>query len=146
MVTVISPSPEATFALGEAWGREAQAGWLFALTGDLGSGKTQLVRGLAHGLGVPGRVHSPTFALVSEMGGGRLPLAHLDLYRLETAAALLSAGLEEYFVSFRGVTVVEWAERWFQAELPVRAARIRRVTLETLGEHERRICHDDAGA
>jgi tRNA threonylcarbamoyladenosine biosynthesis protein TsaE len=146
MATSISTSPEETFALGESWGRAARAGWLIALTGDLGSGKTQLVKGLARGLGIAGRIHSPTFAIVCEHAGGRLPLAHLDLYRLETLSALLSAGLEEYFVDYRGVTVVEWAERWLQAELPVRASCIRRVTLETLSDRQRRISHEDTGA
>jgi tRNA threonylcarbamoyladenosine biosynthesis protein TsaE len=112
MVTHISHSPEETIALGGQWGREAGAGWVIGLTGDLGAGKTQLVRGLARGLGVTARVHSPTFVLVNEYGGGRLPLFHLDLYRLETAAAITAAGLEEYWAQPEGVVVIEWVERW----------------------------------
>jgi tRNA threonylcarbamoyladenosine biosynthesis protein TsaE len=73
-----------TLALGEQWGREAQRGWLIGLSGDLGAGKTQLVKGIARGLGITARVHSPTFALLNEYGGGRFPLFHLDLYRLNT--------------------------------------------------------------
>src|SRR5204862_103265 len=80
----ISHSPEETAALGEQWGREAQAGWLIGLTGELGAGKTQLVKGIARGLGIAAPVLSPTFVLVHEYQGGRLSLAHLDLYRLHT--------------------------------------------------------------
>ena len=71
MATFISRSPEETSALGEQWGRDAQPGWVIGLSGDLGAGKTQLVRGIARGIGVTDRVHSPTFALINEYGGGR---------------------------------------------------------------------------
>src|SRR2546428_6765616 len=111
MVTLISHSPEETAQIGERWGRAAQAGWVIGLTGELGAGKTQLAKGIARGLGVPARVHSPTFAMVNEYPGGRLPLLHLDLYRLETEKEIAGAGLEEY-LELPGVTVVEWAERW----------------------------------
>ena len=110
MATYISNSPAETEALGERWGRAAQAGLVLALSGDLGAGKTQLVKGLARGLGVTARVHSPTFTLVNEYAGGRLRLFHLDLYRLETPAQLRSAGVEEYLQP-DGVAVIEWAER-----------------------------------
>ena|SRR5882672_1986665 len=112
MVTFISHSPEETAALGEQWGREARPGWVIGLTGDLGAGKTQLVKGIARGLGITARVQSPTFALVNEYREGRLPLAHLDLYRLETIEQIISAGLEEYFARPPGVAVIEWCERW----------------------------------
>src|SRR5262245_24403162 len=112
MATSISHSPGETEALGEAWGRIAQSGFVLGLTGDLGTGKTQLVKGLARGLGISQRVHSPTFALVNIYTGGRLTLFHLDLYRLETREQILGAGLEEY-LSPDGVSVIEWAERWF---------------------------------
>ncbi len=107
---MISHSPAETEALGEQIGRVAGHGLVLALSGDLGAGKTQLVKGIARGLGVTARVHSPTFTLVNEYGGGRLKLFHLDLYRLETPAQILSAGIEE-FLSPDGVTVIEWAER-----------------------------------
>ena len=116
MGTFISRSPEDTAALGEQWGREALPGWFIGLSGELGAGKTQLVKGLARGLGCPGRVHSPTFALVNTYEGGRLPLVHLDLYRLETVQQIVSAGLEEYLRDAPRVTVIEWAERWFNTE------------------------------
>src|SRR5882724_9951572 len=112
MVTCISHSPEETLALGKAWGRAAMNGWVIALSGDLGAGKTQLVKGLARGLGITARVHSPTYTLVNEYSGGRLPLFHLDLYRLETVDQIIAAGLEEYLQP-AGVSVIEWAERWF---------------------------------
>jgi tRNA threonylcarbamoyladenosine biosynthesis protein TsaE len=110
MATFISHSPAETEALGEQFGRAASSGWVIALSGDLGAGKTQFVRGLARGLGISGRVHSPTFTLVNEYGGGRLTLFHLDLYRLETAEQILSAGIEEFF-NPDGAAVMEWAER-----------------------------------
>ena len=113
----ISHSPAETESLGERWGREAQRGLVIALSGDLGAGKTQLVRGFARGLGVATRVHSPTFTLVNEYSGGRLKLFHLDLYRLETRAQIHSAGIEE-FLQPDGVAVIEWAERVFGGKHP----------------------------
>jgi len=96
MATLISHSPAETEALGERYGHAATRGLVVALTGDLGAGKTQFVKGLARGLGISGRVHSPTFTLVNEYGVGRLKLFHLDLYRLETAEQILSACIEDY--------------------------------------------------
>src|SRR5262245_23334967 len=110
MATSISHSPAETESLGETWGRAARQGLVIALSGDLGAGKTQLVKGIARGLGINTRVHSPTFTLVNVYSGGRLTLYHLDLYRLETQEQILSAGLEEYLRP-DGVAVIEWAER-----------------------------------
>ena len=76
MATLISHSPAETELLGETFGRAAARGTVVALSGDLGAGKTQFVRGVARGLGCVGRVHSPTFTLVNEYGGGRLKLFH----------------------------------------------------------------------
>ncbi|MBU6400432.1 MAG: tRNA (adenosine(37)-N6)-threonylcarbamoyltransferase complex ATPase subunit type 1 TsaE, partial [Verrucomicrobia bacterium] len=132
MVTFISKSPEATTGLGETWGRAAQPGWVIGLSGELGAGKTQLVKGIARGLNVTTRVHSPTFALVNEYRDGRLPLFHLDLYRLETDAQIQAAGLDE-FLSPAGVAVIEWAERWTD----LTAKRYRRVVLRWICEYER---------
>jgi tRNA threonylcarbamoyladenosine biosynthesis protein TsaE len=143
MDTRISHSPEETEALGETWGRAAVSGLVIGLTGDLGAGKTQLVKGLARGLGVTARVHSPTFTLVNQYGGGRLPLFHLDLYRLETPAQIVAAGLEEYLEKPDGVAVVEWAEKWVE-KAPGRT-NYRRVMIEILNENERRISHEDFG-
>jgi len=125
---------------------------VIALTGDLGAGKTQLVKGIARGLGITNRVHSPTFTLVNEYAGGRLPLAHLDLYRLETREQIVAAGLEQYFDCPKGVVVVEWAERWFggtpgsESRVPGWPGRMRRVKIETVSETERLIIYENSGA
>lgn len=132
--------------LGERWGREAVPGWILALSGDLGAGKTQLVKGLARGLGISARVQSPTFALVNEYRGGRLTLHHLDLYRLETPAAVVAAGLEEFLRGTAGVVVVEWAERWLDAQGTVEGSPgLIRVVMEVIGERERRIRYEHFG-
>ncbi len=146
MATFISHSPGETESLGEAWGRSAQSGWVIALSGELGAGKTQLVKGVARGLGIAARVHSPTFTLVNEYGGGRLRLFHLDLYRLETHEQILSAGLEE-FLSPDGVAVIEWAERLEEGRWKMEGGKkVVRVKIEIAGETERRIVYDDFGA
>jgi tRNA threonylcarbamoyladenosine biosynthesis protein TsaE len=149
MATFISNSPAETIALGESWGRDAKSGLIIALSGDLGAGKTQLTKGIARGLGITDRVHSPTFALLNEYHGGRLPLFHLDLYRLETPDQIIAAGLEEYFHP-AGVSVIEWAERWFLDAADLRAqvvkgTHLRQVQLEALTETERRITYEDFG-
>ena len=152
MATVISHSPAETESFGEQWGRVAQSGWVLGLSGDLGAGKTQLVKGVARGLGAVDRVHSPTFALINQYDSGRLPLFHLDLYRLDTREQIVGAGLEPYFYQPSGVTVVEWAERWFGKKPGFRVqdsafpAHCRLVLIETLGDTERRITYEDIGA
>lgn len=143
---IISASAADTIALGRTWGEAAQSGLLIGLTGNLGAGKTQLVKGLAQGLGWPDRVHSPTFSLVNEYAGGRLPLFHLDLYRLETRAEIVAAGLEEYFSNQPGVVVVEWYERWPLPTDPPPVGPARLVCFEILDENSRRISHEDFGA
>jgi tRNA threonylcarbamoyladenosine biosynthesis protein TsaE len=136
MATFISHSPADTESLGEKFGRLVRTGMVIALNGDLGAGKTQFVRGVARGLGCTGRVHSPTFTLVNEYGGGRLKLFHLDLYRLETPEQILSAGIENY-LSPDGVSMIEWAER-LKSE-----TRMVNVCIEVLSETERKIIYDD---
>jgi len=153
MATHISHSPADTEALGEAWGRTAQRGGVIALSGDLGAGKTALVRGLARGLGCTSRVHSPTFTLVNVYEGGRLPLFHLDLYRLETLAQIHGAGVDEYLQP-DGVAVIEWAERMMgehrtsNIEQPTSNPQklLRRVSIEILDNNTRRITYEDSGA
>ncbi len=143
MATFISHSPAETESLGERFGRTVKSGQVIALSGDLGAGKTQFVRGLARGLGVSGRVHSPTFTLVNEYGGGRLKLFHLDLYRLETAHQILNAGIEEY-LSPAGVAVIEWAERLENGRWKVEAGKaFVRVKIEIMSETDRKIIYDD---
>jgi tRNA threonylcarbamoyladenosine biosynthesis protein TsaE len=151
MATNISHSPAETAALGEQWGRAAESGLVIGLCGDLGAGKTQLVKGLARGLGIVAGVHSPTFTLVNIYSGGRLTLFHLDLYRLDTRQQIAAAGLEDY-LNPPGVTVIEWAERWFgevanrQSPIISLAHPFRRVQIEVLSETERRISYEDSGA
>ncbi|MCX6930573.1 MAG: tRNA (adenosine(37)-N6)-threonylcarbamoyltransferase complex ATPase subunit type 1 TsaE, partial [Verrucomicrobia bacterium] len=136
----------------------AESGLVIGLSGDLGAGKTQFDKGLAAGLGVAARVSSPTFALVNIYAGGRLTLFHLDLYRLDTPAQIAAAGLEEYMQP-AGVTVVEWAERWFrrvqspkskvqslESEASSLPHRFRWLQFEELSETERRITYEDPGA
>lgn len=135
-----SHSPSDTESLGERFGRAAQSGWVLALSGNLGAGKTQFVKGLARGLGCASRVHSPTFTLVNEYECGRLRLFHLDLYRLETAEQIFSAGIEE-FLSPDGVSVIEWAERI--GECGLRVADLKKVKIEIINDMERRIIYDD---
>ncbi len=160
MGTNISHSPAETAALGETWGQTAHRGLIIALCGDLGAGKTQLVKGFARGLGIAERIHSPTFALVNVYSEGRLSLFHLDLYRLDTPEQIIAAGLEEYLHP-DGVTVIEWAERWFgptperaeassQIRIPSQVISqrltIRWVEIEMVSESERRITYEDTGA
>jgi len=140
-----SHSPAETAALGEKIGRAAGRGLVLALSGDLGAGKTQLVKGVARGLGATARVHSPTFTLVNEYGGGRLKLFHLDLYRLETPAQILSAGIGE-FLSPDGVAVIEWAERLEDGGWKMEDGKIKKVIIEIISETERKIIYDDLGA
>ena len=141
MATFISHSPADTEALGEKLGSAAQRGWVIALSGDLGAGKTQFVRGFARGLGIPARVHSPTFTLVNEYGGGRLKLFHLDLYRLETPQQILSAGIEE-FLQPDGVAMIEWAERLANEDVKQQMISVR---IEIVSETGRKIIYDDSG-
>jgi tRNA threonylcarbamoyladenosine biosynthesis protein TsaE len=143
MATFNSHSPTETKSLGESWGRAAKRGLVIALSGDLGAGKTQLVKGIARGLDITTRVHSPSFTLVNVYGGGRLTLFHLDLYRLETPEQILSAGLEEYLKP-DGVAVIEWAERMAPDEFPTE--NFRKVMIEILSENGRRIFYEDFGA
>jgi tRNA threonylcarbamoyladenosine biosynthesis protein TsaE len=125
-----------TRALGERIAAHLTAGDLVALYGDLGAGKTQLAKGIGRGLGVPERdVRSPTFTLVHEHAeGGRLPLYHIDAYRLGDPDELRELGYERYFYG-EGVCVVEWPGR-IEALLPETAIRLR---LSHQGRDKRRI-------
>jgi tRNA threonylcarbamoyladenosine biosynthesis protein TsaE len=107
----ISGSPEETVEIGRIIGEILMPGDVVALIGDLGAGKTCLAQGIARGLGVSERYHitSPTFTLINEYPG-RIPLIHLDIYRLQGAGDLAELGYEEYFYG-DGVAVVEWAEK-----------------------------------
>ena len=98
-----------TEALGEALAKRLQPGTVIAFTGDLGAGKTAFTRGLARGLGVTERVTSPTFTIVNEYEGGRLPLFHFDMYRLASSEELFDVGWEDY-LHRGGICAVEWSE------------------------------------
>jgi len=115
-----------------SWGRQfadcLRAGDIVALSGELGAGKTCLVKGIAAGLGALTEVTSPTFTLIHEYRGGRCPLYHADLYRLESLQQALAIGLEEY-LDGDGVTVVEWAEK-IEALLPPHTRRIRLTVVD----------------
>ena len=107
---LLSHSPEETEDIGARLAETLKPGAVVAFTGDLGAGKTAFTRGLARGLGVPDRVTSPTFTIVNEYEGGRLPLFHFDLYRLGCADELFDIGWEDYLAR-GGVCAVEWSER-----------------------------------
>ncbi|MCD7758017.1 MAG: tRNA (adenosine(37)-N6)-threonylcarbamoyltransferase complex ATPase subunit type 1 TsaE [Clostridiales bacterium] len=98
-----------TEALGERLAPALGRGAVLAYTGDLGAGKTAFTRGVARGLGIPGRVTSPTFTIVNEYEGGRLPLFHFDMYRLGSSEELYDIGWEDYLAR-GGVCAVEWSE------------------------------------
>jgi tRNA threonylcarbamoyladenosine biosynthesis protein TsaE len=106
-----SDSAEATAAFGADAARRTQAGDVFALVGDLGAGKTQFVKGFVGATGSDAVVTSPTFTLVHEYGGGRLPVYHFDFYRLDTPEAVLAIGFDDY-VYGDGVCLIEWADRF----------------------------------
>ena len=141
MAIFISHSPAQTEAFAQSVGKNAQPGWVIGLLGDLGAGKTQFVKGLAQGLGVTELVLSPTFALVHAYTSGRLPLHHLDFYRLESQAQIIAAGLDQYLTP-PGVAVIEWWDRWQNPDPPF----LRRFRLEALNETDRSIAYDDFGA
>ncbi len=103
-------SVEVAQAFAEQWAADLKGGEVIALRGVLGAGKTQLVKGLARGLGYRGPVTSPTFTLINEYVGGRLPLYHIDLYRIKGAEEAIAFGIEDYLPS-PGVTVIEWPDR-----------------------------------
>jgi tRNA threonylcarbamoyladenosine biosynthesis protein TsaE len=108
---LLSTSHRHTDRLGQAIGRALRGGETIALYGPLGAGKTALVRGIAQGLGAsPAAISSPTFVVIHEYGQGRLPLAHVDLYRIRSPRELESTGLTEYF-SGQTVTAIEWADK-----------------------------------
>jgi tRNA threonylcarbamoyladenosine biosynthesis protein TsaE len=102
----------ATRAWGRHLGQLVRQGDLIGLIGDLGAGKTTLVQGLVEGLGATVAASSPTFALIHEYPGGRMPVWHVDLYRIERAAELRELGLDEIIDRGRGLVVVEWSDRF----------------------------------
>jgi len=111
VATFISNSPAETEAIGRQLADNVDAGSVLALKGELGSGKTLFTQGLVAGLGSTAAVTSPTFTIVHEYQGGRLPVYHFDFFRLENRRAAARLGLDDYFFG-EGVSVIEWADRF----------------------------------
>jgi tRNA threonylcarbamoyladenosine biosynthesis protein TsaE len=130
----ISVSAAETEGAGAHLTEKIKAGDVLALVGDLGAGKTQFVKGLARGLGSKEAVTSPTFTLLHEYRGGRLPIYHFDFYRIENLTALWAIGFDET-VFGDGVSVIEWADRFGDA-IPLHAHWIR---FEIASENQRKI-------
>ena len=129
----LTHSPEETEALGEALGKVLTPGTVLAYEGDLGAGKTAFTRGIARGLGINDPVTSPTYTIVNEYLGGRLPLFHFDMYRLRSADDLWDIGWEDY-LDRNGVCAVEWSETVNEALTdPIR------VRIEKTGDDTRKI-------
>jgi len=145
--TRTSRAPSETLAIGESAGRCASSHAFLALLGPLGSGKTLLVKGLARGLDVPDwdLVSSPTFNLVARYSG-RVPLVHVDAYRLSSPLELLDLGFEEW-ASQDGVTAFEWADRAgtllptdrLEVRFDHESESVRRITLEATGPRSREL-------
>ena len=129
----ITNSPEETDKIGEALAKSLQPGTILAYRGDLGAGKTAFTRGLARGLGCKETVTSPTYTIVNEYLGGRLPLFHFDMYRLASSDDLWDIGWEDY-LEREGVCAVEWSENVQDAMEDAIT-----VTIEKLGENTRQI-------
>lgn len=108
-VEFVTNSEQETEELGARLAERLEPGAVIAFTGDLGAGKTAFTRGLARGLGISDRVTSPTFTIVNEYEGGRLPLFHFDMYRLGSSDELFDIGWEDYLAR-GGVCAVEWSE------------------------------------
>ena len=129
----ITTSPLETETIGEALGKKLNPGTVIAYLGDLGAGKTAFTRGLARGLGYREPVTSPTYTIVNEYLGGRLPLFHFDMYRLSSSDDLWDIGWEDY-LDRGGICAVEWSENVADA-----MEDAIRVTIEKTGEESRRI-------
>ena len=129
----ITTSPAQTERIGAALAGQLKAGTVIAYRGDLGAGKTAFTRGLARGLGYGEPVTSPTYTIVNEYLGGRLPLFHFDMYRLGSADDLWDIGWDDY-LERGGVCAVEWSENVDEA-----MENAVYVTIEKTGEESRRI-------
>ena len=135
----ITHSPEETEKIGEALAKSLQPGTILAYRGDLGAGKTAFTRGLARGLGCKETVTSPTYTIVNEYLGGRLPLFHFDMYRLASSDDLWDIGWEDY-LDREGVCAVEWSENVPEA---FDGSEIR-VSIEKCADNARKITIEGA--
>ena len=136
----ITNSPAETEAVGAALGNIINPGTVIAYRGDLGAGKTAFTRGLAKGLGCTEIVTSPTYTIVNEYLGGRIPLFHFDMYRLRSSDDLFDIGWEDY-LDRGGVCAVEWSENVDDAMEDAIY-----ITIEKLGEDSRRITLEGGSA
>ena len=136
---LVSHSPEETQKLGQRLGELAQPGDVILLVGNLGTGKTCLTQGIAWGLGIKEYALSPSFVIIRELYG-RLPLYHIDLYRLDRIEESMDLGLDDYLYG-RGVCVVEWAEKALSL-MPSERLLIR---LDYLSDTERRFRLEASG-
>ena len=132
-MTFQTNSPAETEAIGAALGKILTPGTVIAYRGDLGAGKTAFTRGLARGLGCREIVTSPTYTIVNEYLGGRLPLFHFDMYRLRSSDDLFDIGWEDY-LDRGGICAVEWSENVEDAMEDAIC-----ITIEKLGEDSRQI-------
>ncbi len=132
-MTFLSHSPAETEAIGAALAQLLPAGTILAYKGGLGAGKTAFTRGLAKGLGCNELVTSPTYTIVNEYLGGRLPLFHFDMYRLRSSDDLWDIGWEDY-LDRNGICAVEWSENVEDA-----MENAVTITIEKLGEESRQI-------
>lgn len=137
----ISTSPEQTLAIGEQLADSLEAGDIICLHGDLGAGKTHLVKGLSKGLGISEhKVNSPTFTLIHEYSG-RIPLYHFDLYRVKHASELRDIGVDDYLYG-SGICVIEWPEL-IENDLPGNAVH---VTIEKIDTSTRKLIIRNSGS
>ena len=134
MATFISNSASETEAIGRQFAKELEAGSILALEGELGSGKTQFTKGLVAGLESSAPVTSPTYTIIHEYPGGRLPIYHFDFFRLEKRESVAQLGLDDYFFG-DGISVIEWADR-FRESIPEQA---RWILFELKSENARAI-------
>ncbi len=141
MATFISNSPGETEQFGRDFALKIHQGTVIGLRGELGTGKTQFVKGLAAGLGSTAEVTSPTFSLIHEYSAGRLPVYHFDFFRIDHRQSAEQLGLGDYFFG-EGVSVIEWADK-FAELIPEGAIWIK---FEATSEHERRITYQGAAA
>jgi tRNA threonylcarbamoyladenosine biosynthesis protein TsaE len=130
---LITRSPEQTQEFGRRLGKLANPGDVILLVGKLGAGKTCLTQGIAWGLGIDDYAASPSFVLVRELHG-RMPLYHLDFYRLENLAEIAELGLDDYFYG-QGVSVVEWAEKALELLPPEHLL----IEMSYISDNERRL-------
>lgn len=136
--------PEETFEVGRTIGMNAKPGQIYTLTGDLGVGKTVFTQGVAAGLGITEPVNSPTFTIIQEYEGGRLPFYHFDVYRIGDLEEMEEIGYDDYFFG-QGICLIEWAEL-IEEILPEKRIEVtiekdlekgfeyRKITIEERGE------------